>query len=161
MHIPANGNDKGLRKLRKEDFLMGMSKLHLLFVPCITVSSLQCSIVILFFCFSYCSIVFHCFISSYEGHCIQFQRVKAFVYNLFHVSLNHHYNVLLLYCSSPSSLNHHRPNRLRFVYTHFKSCDQSLDKTPFGFSNILHAMQSCAMNTRSRIILKLPKSMVT
>ena len=27
----------------------------------------------------------------------------------------------------------HRQNRLRFVYTHFKSCDQSLDKTSFDF----------------------------
>ena len=48
-----------------------------------------------------------------------------------------------------------RQNRLRFVYTHFKSCDQSLDKTSFEFSNIFHAMQSCAMNTKSSIIAKL------
>ena len=34
-----------------------------------------------------------------------------------------------------------RQNRLRFVYTHFKSCYQSLDKTPFDFSNIVRAMQ--------------------
>ena len=44
-----------------------------------------------------------------------------------------------------------RPNQLRFVYTHFKSCDQSLDKTPFDFSNIYGAMQSCAMNAKSMV----------
>ena len=40
-------------------------------------------------------------------------------------------------------------NRVRFVYTYFKSCDQSLDKTSFDFSNIFHAMQICAMNAKS------------
>ena len=51
---------------------------------------------------------------------------------------------------------------LRFVYTHFKSCDQSLDKTIFDFSNIFHAMQSCAINAKSSTILKkLPMGMVT
>ena len=54
-----------------------------------------------------------------------------------------------------------RQKRLRFVYTHFKSCDQSLDKTPFDFCNIFRAMQSWAMNAKSRIILNLPKSMLT
>ena len=53
-----------------------------------------------------------------------------------------------------------RQNGLRFVHTHFKSCDQSLDKTPFDFTTTLRTMQSCAMNTKSRIILKLPKSLV-
>ena len=56
---------------------------------------------------------------------------------------------------------YNRPNRLRFVYTHFKSCDESLDKTSFDFSDIFHTMQSRAMNAKSRIKLKLPKSMVT
>ena len=55
----------------------------------------------------------------------------------------------------------HRQNRLRFVYTHFKSCDQSLDKTSFEFSNIFHAMQSCAMSAKSSIIPKLPVGMIT
>ena len=50
---------------------------------------------------------------------------------------------------------------LRFVYTHFKSCDQSLDKTSFDVSNIFHAMQSCATNAISSIILKLPMGMAT
>ena len=54
-----------------------------------------------------------------------------------------------------------RQNRLRFVYTHFKSCDQSLDKTSFEFSNIFHAMQGCAMSTKSSIITKLPMGMIT
>ena len=52
-------------------------------------------------------------------------------------------------------------NRLRFVYTHFGSCDESLDKTSFDFSEVFRTMQSCAMNAKSRIILKLPKGMVT
>ena len=54
-----------------------------------------------------------------------------------------------------------RRNRLRFVYTHFKSCDQSLDKISFDFSYIFRAMQSCAMCTKSKTIFKLPKGMVT
>ena len=54
-----------------------------------------------------------------------------------------------------------RQNRLKFVYTHFKSCDQSLDKTPVDFSNIFHAIQSCAMNAKSSIIPKLPMGMIT
>ena len=29
----------------------------------------------------------------------------------------------------------YRLNRLTFAYTHFKSCDRSLDKTSFDFSN--------------------------
>ena len=46
--------------------------------------------------------------------------------------------------------------------THFKSsCDQSLDKTSFDFSNIFHAVRSCAMNAKSSIIPKLPMGMVT
>ena len=49
-----------------------------------------------------------------------------------------------------------RQNWLRFVYNDFKSCDQSLDKTSLEFSNIFHAMQSCAMNAKSSIIAKLP-----
>ena len=57
--------------------------------------------------------------------------------------------------------NVYRQNRLRFIYTHFKSCDQSLDKTSFDFSNLFRAIQSCAMNAKSSIILKFPKSMVT
>ena len=54
-----------------------------------------------------------------------------------------------------------RQNRLRFVYTQFKSSDQSLDKTSFDFFNMFRAMKSCVMNAKSRIILKRPKSMVT
>ena len=54
----------------------------------------------------------------------------------------------------------HRQNRLRFVYTHFKSRDQSFDKSSFDFSNIFHAMQSCAMSAKSSIIAKLPMGMV-
>ena len=50
-----------------------------------------------------------------------------------------------------------RRYRLRFVYNHFKSCDQSLDKISFDFSYIFLAMQSCAMCAKSRTILKLPK----
>ena len=42
----------------------------------------------------------------------------------------------------------HGQNRLRFVYNHFKSCDQSVDKTSLDFSNIFRAMQSCTMNAR-------------
>ena len=53
-----------------------------------------------------------------------------------------------------------RQNRIRFVHTNFRSCNQSLDKTSFDFSNILHAMQSCAMNTRISIIPKLPMGLV-
>ena len=50
---------------------------------------------------------------------------------------------------------------MRFVYTHFKSCDQSLDKASFEFSNIFHAMQSCATSTKGSIIPKLPMGMIT
>ena len=50
---------------------------------------------------------------------------------------------------------------LRFIYTHFKSCDQSLDKTSFELANIFHAMQSYAMNAKNGVILTLHKSMVT
>ena len=42
-----------------------------------------------------------------------------------------------------------RQNRLRVVCTHFKSCDESLDKTSFDFSDIFRTMQSCAMNAKS------------
>ena len=59
------------------------------------------------------------------------------------------------------SQRRHRRNRLRFVYSHFKSCDQSLDKIYFDFSYIFRAMQSCAMCTKSKTIFKLPKGMVT
>ena len=52
-------------------------------------------------------------------------------------------------------------NRLRFVCTHIKSCDQSLDKTSFDFSSIFRVMQTCAMSAKSSIILQLPKSTVT
>ena len=58
-------------------------------------------------------------------------------------------------------LTANRQNRLRFDYTHFKSCDESLDKTSFDFSDIFRTVQSCAMNAKSRIILKLPNGMVT
>ena len=58
-------------------------------------------------------------------------------------------------------LNNNRQHRLRFVYTHFKSCDQSLDKTSLDFSNMFHVMQSCAMNAKSSIIPKLLMGMVT
>ena len=53
-----------------------------------------------------------------------------------------------------------RQNWLRFVYTCFKSCDQPLDKTSLYLSNLFRARQSCDMNARSSIVLKLPKSMV-
>ena len=53
-----------------------------------------------------------------------------------------------------------KQNRLRFVYTHFKSCDQPLDKTSFELSNIFRAMQNCAMIAKSSIIPKLPIGMV-
>ena len=41
-----------------------------------------------------------------------------------------------------------RQNRLRFAYTHFKSCDQYLDKTSVDFSNIFRVMHSCTMNAK-------------
>ena len=47
-----------------------------------------------------------------------------------------------------------RQNWLRFVYTHFKLCDQFLDKSSFDFSYIIHAMQNCAISAKSTIILK-------
>ena len=50
--------------------------------------------------------------------------------------------------------NLNRQNWLRFVCKHFKSGDQSLEKTSFDFPNIFRAMQSCAMNVKSRIINK-------
>ena len=56
-------------------------------------------------------------------------------------------------CGKPCSRGtHNRRNRLRFVYTHFKLCDQSLDETSFDFSYIFRAMQSCAMCAKSRTI---------
>ena len=58
-------------------------------------------------------------------------------------------------------MNPNTQNRLKFVYTHFKSCDQCLDKTSFDFSDIFRAMQSCTMNAKNRIILRLPNSLVT
>ena len=54
-----------------------------------------------------------------------------------------------------------RQHRPRFVYTNFKSCDQSLDKTSSDFSDIVCAMQSHAMSPKSSTILKLRTSMVT
>ena len=54
-----------------------------------------------------------------------------------------------------------RKNRLRFVYSQFKSSDLSVDKTFFDFFNMLRAMKTCAMNAKSRIILKRSKCMVT
>ena len=54
-----------------------------------------------------------------------------------------------------------RRNRLRFVYTNFKSYDQSLDKISFDFFYVCRAMQNCAMNTKSGIICELLKGMVT
>ena len=47
-------------------------------------------------------------------------------------------------------------NRQRYVYTHFKSCDQSIDKTLFDFSYIIGATSE-----KCTTILKLSKSMVT
>ena len=58
------------------------------------------------------------------------------------------------------SVKANRQNRLRFIYTHFKSCDQPLDKTSFDCSDKFHAMQNCAMNAKSSIIAKLPMGMV-
>ena len=63
--------------------------------------------------------------------------------------------ITTLFCFPKCLAN--RPNQLRFVYTHSKSCNLSLDKTPLNFSNIFRAMQSYAMSTKSTIILKLPK----
>ena len=37
---------------------------------------------------------------------------------------------------------------IRFVYTHFKSCDQSLDTTSFDFFNVVRVIQNCAMNVK-------------
>ena len=54
------------------------------------------------------------------------------------------------------AVNLNRQNRLRFVYTHFKSCDQFCDKTSFDFSYIFRAMQSCARSATSGILLKIP-----
>ena len=62
---------------------------------------------------------------------------------------------------SPENRSINRQNRLRFVYTHFKSCDESLDETSFDFSNIFRVMPICATSGKSIIILKLPESMVT
>ena len=42
-----------------------------------------------------------------------------------------------------------------------QSSDQSLDKTSFDFFNIFHVMAICAMNAKSRIKPKHPKSMAT
>ena len=39
-------------------------------------------------------------------------------------------------------------NQLRFVHAHFKSCDQSHEKTCFDFSNIFRALQGCAMSAK-------------
>ena len=54
-----------------------------------------------------------------------------------------------------------RKSWLTFVYTQSKSCDHSLDKTSFDFSNIFRAMQSSDMSGKSSIILKLPRSVLT
>ena len=54
-----------------------------------------------------------------------------------------------------------RQNRLRFAYIYFKSRDQFLNKTSFDFSNVFHAMQSCAMGAESSIIQKLSMCVVT
>ena len=55
-----------------------------------------------------------------------------------------------------------RHNRLSIVFTHFKSCDQSLDQTSLDLSNIFRGMQCCAMSALSSIIiLQIPKRMVT
>ena len=43
---------------------------------------------------------------------------------------------------------------LMFVYSHFKSCDQSFAKTSVDFFNIFHVIQSCVMSAKSNIILK-------
>ena len=53
-------------------------------------------------------------------------------------------------------ISDHSQDRPRLVYTHFKSCDQSLDKVSFDFSNIFHAIQSSAMDARIGIVPKLP-----
>ena len=58
-------------------------------------------------------------------------------------------------------LHRNRQNRLRFVYTHFKSCDQSPDETSFDFSYTFRAMQSYAMNAKNSIIPNFPKRMIT
>ena len=50
-------------------------------------------------------------------------------------------------------------NRLRFVYTHFKSCDQSLDKTSLDFSYIFLSMKSRALSANNSIMLKLPETL--
>ena len=46
--------------------------------------------------------------------------------------------------------------------TNKKTYVQFFDKTStFDFSNIFRAMRICGMNTKSRLMLNLPKSMVT
>ena len=46
-----------------------------------------------------------------------------------------------------------------FVYTHFKSCYQSLHKKSFDFPDIFHAMNSYApLSPKSSMILKVPKN---
>ena len=69
-----------------------------------------------------------------------------------HYLLNMTKNILYSLHLQDSSIN--GKNRLRFVYTHFKSCDQSLDKQS------CHA-KLCHEYAKSSIILRLLKSMVT
>ena len=93
---------------------------------------------------------------STNCHCTNLSKILCFTFIL--VSI-----LSQIVCTRLLShnFNHDRQNRPRFVYTHFKSRDQPLDKSSFDFSNIFQAMQSCAMCAKSRSILKLPKSMVT
>ena len=58
-------------------------------------------------------------------------------------------SICVIRCTSVKSttdLLRNRQNRLRFVYTHFRSGDQSLGETSFEFLNIFPAMLSCAVN---------------
>lgn len=56
-----------------------------------------------------------------------------------------------------------RPNQLRFVWIQFKSNDHSLlmKHLLIHLPCLCHAMKRCAMIAKRRIMLKLPKIMVT
>ena len=57
-------------------------------------------------------------------------------------------------------MNRNRQNRIRFVYTHFNSCDRCIGKTFFYFSKVFRVMQSHVMSAKSSMILKLTKIMI-
>ena len=47
---------------------------------------------------------------------------------------------------------------LRLVYATSNQAIKPLDKTSFQFYNLFHTMKTCAMNAKSSIIQKFPKS---